>query len=120
MSERGKIDPEERAELESRAEVDPAGGAIRGDVPSDDQANSWESAKIGLRDEPPGGSGAQESRHGDVLAVTPEGLTGLEQGEVMRTAAGLTAVKVAMKYALAELGVVDGARMLAKLNQPDG
>src|SRR5688500_12744250 len=107
MSERGKIDPEERAELDSRAETDPVGGAIRGDVPNDEQANSWESAKIDLREEAPRAGEGEDSRHGDVLAVTPEGLTGLERGEVMRTAAGLTAVKVAMKYALGELGAVD-------------
>ena len=119
MNERGKIDPQERAELEARAESDPVGGAIRGDVPSDEQANSWESAKIDLQEEAPA-EGAAGAFHGEVSALTPETLTGLETGPVMKTAAGLGAVRVAMRHALDELGVVDAARVLARLNHPDG
>jgi molybdopterin-dependent oxidoreductase alpha subunit len=56
----------------------------------------------------------------DVSAHTPETLTGLELGDVQTTAAGLTAVRVAVQYAVDEMGVKDGMRMLARLNQAGG
>jgi molybdopterin-dependent oxidoreductase alpha subunit len=131
MTEHSNIDPAEREELEARASVEPEQGAIRGDVPNDEQANAWESAKIDLASEggirrelaraghPPAGA-ADEAFHGDVRAATPEELTGLRIGEVKKTAAGVTAVRVAMEYVLDEMGAVDGARMLQKLNQAGG
>ena len=131
MSERGNIHPQERDELESRAEVDPEGGALRGDTRNKPQANAWESAKIDLAAEEELERGemregrrpatdADEAWHGDVTAQTPEELTGLRTGEVMETAAGLKAVRVAVQYVRDEMGTLDGARMLAKLNQEGG
>ncbi|MDP9349004.1 MAG: FdhF/YdeP family oxidoreductase [Gemmatimonadota bacterium] len=65
-------------------------------------------------------TGADEAWHGEVIARTPEEFTGLQTGEVKKTAAGIKAVQVAMKYVVNEMGVVDGARLLAKLNQEGG
>ncbi|MDP9347899.1 MAG: hypothetical protein M3P24_01935, partial [Gemmatimonadota bacterium] len=87
MSERSNIDPEEREQLDSRAEVDPQGGAIRGDVQDKPQANSWESAKIDLAEERDvrleqmragkrPATAADEAWHGEVIARTPEEFTG--------------------------------------------
>ncbi|MBW3627921.1 MAG: FdhF/YdeP family oxidoreductase [Gemmatimonadetes bacterium] len=86
---------------------------------------------MGLRDEEqigreletrgePRSTRGDEADHGDVLAVTPEGFTALRTGEVKKTAAGLKAVQVAMRYAVKELGIVDGLKMISRLNQPDG
>ena len=131
MTEHSNIDPAERKELEERASVEPEQGAIRGDVADGEQANAWESAKIGLATEhgvraemaragEPPATAADEAFHGRVRAQPPEELTGLRTGEVQKTAAGINAVRVAMKYTLAEMGAADGARMLQKLNQEGG
>ncbi|HEY0036990.1 MAG TPA: FdhF/YdeP family oxidoreductase, partial [Longimicrobium sp.] len=131
MTDHSNIDPEERKELEARGSVEPEQGSIRGDVADGRQANAWESAKIDLasehrimremadRGERPA-TAADEAFHGDVIAATPEGFTGLRAGRVQKTAAGVTAVRVAMEYVLDEMGAVDGARMLQKLNQEGG
>jgi molybdopterin-dependent oxidoreductase alpha subunit len=129
--ERANIDPEEERELSARADRDPEGGAIRGDRADDEQADSWEAAKIDLRDEEDAARDLEsrgkrrsgkgdEAYRGDVLAQPPQDLTGLELGEIKKTAAGLTAVRVTMQYALEEMGPVDGFKLLSKLNQPDG
>ena len=131
MTEHSNIDPAERKELEERASVEPEQGAIRGDVTDKPQANSWESAKIDLasehgirremeRDGEPPATRADEASHGAVLAAPPEAFTGLRRGEVQKTAAGVTAIRVAMEYVYDEMGAVDGARMLQKLNQEGG
>ena len=131
MTEHSNIDPAERKELEERASVEPEQGAIRGDVASGEQANAWESAKIGLASEEgvrremaragePPATAADEAFHGRVSAQPPEAHTGLRTGEVQKTAAGINAVGVAMRYVLDEMGAVDGARMLQKLNQEGG
>lgn len=131
MPERSNIDPEERRNLESRAEVDPQHGAIRGDRANREQASSWEAAKIDLSTEETiareqerlgerPASAADEAYHGDVTAQTPEEFTGLRTGEIKKTAAGLKAVQVAMKYVVDEMGALDGARMLQALNQAGG
>jgi molybdopterin-dependent oxidoreductase alpha subunit len=132
MTEHSNIDPTERAELEARGSVEPEQGAIRGDLAAGKpQPDAWEAAKIGLASEPgirqelhdagePPATAADEAFHGRVAAQTPEEHTGLHLGEVKRTAAGVTAVRVAMEYVLDEMGAVDGARMLQKLNQEGG
>ena len=131
MTERSNIDPEERAELEARASVQPEQGAIRGDRRDKPQPDAWEAAKIDLSDEArmraetaaAGGSPAgpaDESRHGEVAAQPPADFTGLRTGRVQQTAAGLTAIRVAMEYTVDEMGVADGARMLHGLNQAGG
>jgi molybdopterin-dependent oxidoreductase alpha subunit len=131
MTEHGNIDPEERRELHQRASVEPEQGAIRGDDPGKPQPDAWEAAKIDLSSEerirgemaregaPPAGP-ADEARHGDVAAQTPEAFTGLRTGRVKQTAAGLTAIRVAMRHTVDEMGVADGARMLHGLNQEGG
>jgi molybdopterin-dependent oxidoreductase alpha subunit len=128
----GNIDPEERKELQGRAEQDSGGGAIRGDRANQEQASSWEAAKLDLQDEDdatraqeragePGAGAVDESAHGVVSGRPPEELTGrFRLGEVQTTAAGVSAIRVAMRHALDEMGVVDGIRMLSRLNQPDG
>ncbi|HEY0155371.1 MAG TPA: FdhF/YdeP family oxidoreductase [Longimicrobium sp.] len=131
MTEHSNIDPAERKELEERASVEPEQGAIRGDVPNGEQANAWESAKIGLASEggvrremaragEPPATAADEAFHGRVHAQPPAEHTGLRLGEVQKTAAGINAVRVAMKYTLNEMGAADGARLLQKLNQEGG
>jgi len=131
MSEHSKIDPEERDALESRSEVDPEGGAVRGDTRAADQANAWESAKIDVageddidRQQRQEGerlaTQADEAWHGEVVAQTPENFTGLRTGEVERTAAGIKAITVALNYARDEMGVLDGTRMIRALNQAGG
>jgi len=131
MTEHGNIDPAERKELEERASVEPEQGAIRGDVADGEQANAWESAKIGLASESgvrremaragePPATAADEAFHGRVHAQPPAEHTGLRLGDVQKTAAGINAVRVAMKYTLGEMGAADGARMLQKLNQEGG
>ncbi len=131
MTEHSNIDPAERKELEERASVEPEQGAIRGDVADGEQANAWESAKIGLASErgvrhemaragETPATAADEAFHGRVSAQPPVAHTGLRTGEVQKTAAGLNAVGVAMRYVLDEMGAVDGARMLQKLNQEGG
>jgi molybdopterin-dependent oxidoreductase alpha subunit len=126
MSENGSIDPEERAALERRATREPEQGAIRGDRPDKPQPDGWEAAKIdvadeaGLRAAQVRAGPADEARHGAVDAQTPEAFTGLRTGRIRKTAAGLPAIGVAMEHALGEMGPVDGARMLLKLNQPGG
>jgi molybdopterin-dependent oxidoreductase alpha subunit len=131
MSERGNIDPDERRDLEARGSVEPEQGAIRGDDREKPHPDAWEAAKIDLATEAlvrreqlaagrPVATAADEAFHGDVLAHTPEDLTGLRRGAIKRTAAGLTAVRVAMQYAVDEMGVKDGMHMLARLNQPGG
>src|SRR5690606_11299549 len=118
MTERSDIDPAEREELERRASVHPEEGAIRGDVPEKPQPDAWEAAKIDLaaddelrrererRGDPPA-TAADEAFHGAVAAHTPEEFTGLRTARVKRTAAGLPAVRVALGYALDEMGAVD-------------
>lgn len=131
MSESGKIDPQERKQMEARSTVEPEQGAIRGDDRSRPEPSSWASAKIdlatehGIRQEQAdeGKSTAtadDEAFHGDVIAHPPEVLSGLKRKRVMKTAAGLEAVKVAMQYAIDEMGPVDATRMLVKLNQVGG
>src|SRR5690606_30680791 len=68
----------------------------------------------------PTASAADEADHGEILARPPEDFTGLSLGEIRKTAAGLGAVRVALGYAIDEMGAADGMRMLLKLNQPDG
>jgi molybdopterin-dependent oxidoreductase alpha subunit len=134
MSERDagtNIDPAERAELEARASVKPAEGAIRGDDRGKPQPDAWEAAKIdvaterAVRDELrdaglPTATAADEATHGDVLAHPPEALGTLRRGPVQKAAGGVTAVRVAMGHAVDEMGVRDGARLLLALNQPGG
>jgi molybdopterin-dependent oxidoreductase alpha subunit len=131
MSERSNIDPEERKELDSRTRGDPEQGALRGDLPDNPQPNAWESAKTDLASEQDvqreqmregkrPATEADEAWHGEVIAQAPEEFTGLRTGEVKKTAAGLPAVRVAMRYVRDEMGVVDGTRMLRMLNQEGG
>ena len=131
MSESGKIDPQERKQMEARSTVEPEQGAIRGDDRSRPEPSSWASAKIDLATEhgirreqedkgKSAATAADEAFHGDVIAHPPEVLSGLKRKRVMKTAAGLEAVKVAMQYAIDEMGPVDATRMLVKLNQVGG
>ena len=131
MSEPGKIDPQERAHLQAHNTVEPTHGAIRGDDRSRPQANSWEAAKIDLateddmrNEERANGrapaTAADEAFHGDVIAHPPETFERFKRKEIMKTAAGLEAVKVALQYTVDEMGAVDGTRMLLKLNQVGG
>ncbi|HEY0777561.1 MAG TPA: FdhF/YdeP family oxidoreductase [Gemmatirosa sp.] len=131
MSENGKIDPQEREHLEARNTVEPTNGAIRGDDRSQPQPNSWEAAKVDLASEEdmreelvragrPTASAADEAFHGNVVVHPPEVFEGLKRKEIMKTAAGLEAVKVALQYAVDEMGAVDATRMLVKLNQVGG
>jgi molybdopterin-dependent oxidoreductase alpha subunit len=131
MTEHGNMDPEERRELHERATVEPEQGAIRGDDPDKPQPDAWEAAKIDLSSEEriraemagegePPATPADESRHGSVAAQPPEELTGLRTGRIKQTAAGLTAIRVAMEHTVDEMGALDGARMLHALNQADG
>jgi molybdopterin-dependent oxidoreductase alpha subunit len=55
-----------------------------------------------------------------VNAHTPEAITGLERGQIPTAAGGLTAATVAIRHAMREMGVRDGVRMLASLNQTGG
>ena len=131
MSDNREIDPREEAELDKRTHRDPEHGARYGDVSGNEQPNSWESAKIDLsneeqvrREQARAGehvaTAADEAYHGSVIAQTPEGFTGLNTGEIKKTAAGLKAVQVAMEHVVDEMGPVDGARMLHALNQAGG
>lgn len=131
MTERSNIDPEELDDLEARASVEPTEGAIRGDVPNRAQPNSWEAAKIDLATGPSlkaelaaegeaPATALDEADHGDVISYPPETFEKLEVTTPLKTAAGLEAVRVAAQYTLEEMGVVDGVRMLARLNQPGG
>ena len=130
-SAHGNIDPQERAHLESRTSVEPEHGSIRGDDRGRPQPNSWEAAKIdlatenGMRAEQESNGKAtatadDEAFHGDVIAHPPETFERLQRKRVMKTAAGLEAVKVALQYAVDEMGAVDATRMLVKLNQVGG
>jgi molybdopterin-dependent oxidoreductase alpha subunit len=131
MTERSNIDPTERADLESRGSVEPEQGAIRGDDRGKPHPDAWEAAKIDLATEgdvrrelrdagEPAASAADEAFHGHVVAHPPEALGALKRGPIAKSAAGLPAVAVAVRYAVDEMGVRDGARMLRALNQPDG
>ncbi|HEX3159358.1 MAG TPA: FdhF/YdeP family oxidoreductase [Gemmatimonadaceae bacterium] len=131
MAHDGNIDPAERRELEARGSVEPRSGAIRGDDGDKPHPDSWEAAKIDLASEQrirreqaeagePGATADDEAFHGDVNPLTPAELTGLERREIQTTAAGLTAVREAMRYAVDEMGVKDGLHMLSKLNQTSG
>ncbi|MDQ6634058.1 MAG: FdhF/YdeP family oxidoreductase [Gemmatimonadota bacterium] len=118
----------------ARGVPDPQHGAVYGEH-SAEQMNSWETAKIDLSSEAriegeqlarKGEAPAthqDEADHGaDVLAVSPEEL-GTEPaviGKRARFAAGVPAVVQSLKYAVANMGAVKGARMLLQLNQTDG
>jgi molybdopterin-dependent oxidoreductase alpha subunit len=141
MSETGRADPgttgpggdgsDERARLEARSTVEPETGAIRGDDRARAQPSSWEAAKLdvatehGVRAElaaegKPAATAADEASHGDVVAHPPETPEQLRLTGVRKTAAGLEAVKVAVRHAVDEMGAVDATRMLLKLNQVGG
>jgi molybdopterin-dependent oxidoreductase alpha subunit len=132
MSEQGNIHPQEREDLASRdPSVEPEKGAVRGDDRAKPQPDAWEAAKIDLaseedirqelveRGERPA-TPSDEADHGNVLAEPPEEFTGLRVGRVKRTAAGIKAIQVSMKYAMEELGPIDATRVLLGLNQVGG
>ncbi|MDB4899612.1 MAG: oxidoreductase alpha (molybdopterin) subunit [Gemmatimonadetes bacterium] len=117
-----------------RGDRDEEHGAIYGEH-SEQQANSWETAKVDLSSEgrierevtaEKGEAPAthhDEAQHGvGVLAVSPEEFTGEEigVGRPSKYAAGIPAVIQSVKYAYANMGAVKGARLLLKLNQTDG
>ena len=122
------------ADHRARGTPDPQHGAIYGEH-STEQANAWETAKIDLsseariereqlavKGEAPA-SRQDEARHGtNVLAVPPEEFAAGTHtiGKPSKFAAGIPAVVQSLKYAAANLGVVNGARMLLQLNQTDG
>jgi molybdopterin-dependent oxidoreductase alpha subunit len=118
----------------ARGDADPRHGAVYGEH-SAEQMNSWETAKLDLsseqriEDEQRADKGEapatsrDEAHHGaDVLAVAPEQLSDqpLVLGKRAKFAAGVPAVVQTMKYALANMGVVKGTRMLLQLNQTNG
>jgi molybdopterin-dependent oxidoreductase alpha subunit len=140
MSEKGDTDApqtnerERTAEPEARGNMDVKHGAIHG-AHSPEQMNAWEIAKVDLHSEAriEGEMSAEkgeapatvsdEAKHGDdVLAVGPEERTdeGVVIGKRALFAAGMRAVVESAKYAIANLGVVKGARLLKQLNQTDG
>jgi hypothetical protein len=101
MTEHSNIDPAERKELEERASVEPEQGAIRGDVASGEQANAWESAKIGLASEQgvrremaragePPATAADEAFHGRVSAQPPRRTRGCARARCRRRPRGST------------------------------
>ncbi|GAC1650374.1 MAG: FdhF/YdeP family oxidoreductase [Gemmatimonadaceae bacterium] len=121
-------------DVHARGTTDPKHGAIFGEH-SAEQMNSWESAKIDLSSEnrivaeqltKKGAAPAtttDEARHGgDFRGVPPEEFAVGEAsfGPPAKFAAGVPAVVQSMKYAVANLGVVKGARLLLQLNQSDG
>ncbi|MDB4882179.1 MAG: oxidoreductase alpha (molybdopterin) subunit [Gemmatimonadetes bacterium] len=124
---------EHAANHEARGKKDETLGAIHA-AHSSEQMNSWEIAKIDLqseqhiehemrveRGEPPA-SPADEARHGEpVLAAAPQE-TGndLVVGHRSKYAAGLPAILESAAFALRNMGVVKGARLLKQLNQTDG
>ena len=139
MSDERANDPPSRGEKEfisspeARGDHDEVHGAIYGEH-SEEQANSWESAKIDLQTE---GSierkmmteeGKTPATHHDeahhrstVLAVPPEEPEGdLRIGKRAKYAAGIPAVVQSMKFTYENMGAVKGARMLLALNQTDG
>ncbi len=127
----GHVDAKEGEQLHRRASVEPSHGAVRGDDRRSPEPNSWESAKIDLaseddirrelvREGKPTASAADEAYHGDVVAQPPAVLDKLHRKAPMKTAAGLEAVKVALQYAVDEMGPVDATKMLVKLNQVGG
>ena len=130
----GADEQELAADHRARGTPDPQHGAIYGEH-STEQANAWETAKIDLsseariereqlavKGEAPA-SRQDEARHGaNVLAVPPEEFAAGTPtiGKPSKFAAGIPAVVQSLKYAAANLGVVNGARMLLQLNQTDG
>jgi molybdopterin-dependent oxidoreductase alpha subunit len=118
----------------ARGDVQPQHGAIYGER-STEQMNSWETSKIDLSSEQrierdhaaetgeAPATAADEARHGaTVLAVAPPTLDPDRKitGKRSKYAAGIPAVVESMKFALNNMGVAKGARMLLTLNQTDG
>ena len=137
MPDSGHHDPAERRQSapdptsdQTQPTLDADGGAIRGDTRPTSQPDAWEAAKMDVADEQGlwrqaaeagiDATADDESNHGDVLAAPPAALTGLDLRPVMQTAAGLNAVRVAVQHTVDEMGVADGLRMLARLNQVGG
>jgi hypothetical protein len=127
----GHIDPREHGPLAARDVVEPVEGAVRGDDRSRPQPSSWQAAKIDLATESgvrqeldaqgrAGATAADEAWHGAVVPHPPETFGVLDQKPAMHRAGGVEAVRVALGYTRREMGVVDGARMLFRLNQVDG
>jgi molybdopterin-dependent oxidoreductase alpha subunit len=119
---------------EARGDRDDEHGAVYGEH-SQQQANSWETAKVDLSSEgrieremmaDKGEAPAtrhDEAHHGTgVLAVSPEEFTGeqIGVGNKSKYAAGIPAVVESMKFAYTNMGLVKGARLLLTLNQTDG
>ena len=138
MSDQRANDPPSPSEKEfvsnpdARGNRDDQHGAIYAEH-SEQQANSWETAKVDLHSEAKiegkmaaageaPASHHDEAHHGAaVLAVPPEEPEGaLTIGSRSKYAAGIPAVIQSMKYAYQNLGAVKGARMLLALNQTDG
>ena len=64
------------------------------------------------------GSAPRNTRQ--VMLIPPARHTGLRRGKRKEAAAGLTAVAVALGHVREEMGVLDGLKLLQKLNQQDG
>ncbi|MBV9111056.1 MAG: FdhF/YdeP family oxidoreductase, partial [Gemmatimonadetes bacterium] len=132
MSESSNIHPQEREDLAKRdPSVEPEKGAVRGDDRSKPQPDAWEAAKIDLASEEDfreeliaegerPASASDEADHGNIIPGPPEELTALRVDRVKRTAAGIKAIQVSMKYAMEELGPIDATRVLLGLNQVGG
>jgi molybdopterin-dependent oxidoreductase alpha subunit len=97
-------------------------GAIYGSTSGDVQADPWQAEKTDLlnKKDPPHPESLRGGAGGRVHAQPPEEFTGLEVTEVEKTAAGLPAVRESFRYAIEEMGPVDGLQMLRKINQTDG
>jgi molybdopterin-dependent oxidoreductase alpha subunit len=118
----------------ARGASDPQHGAVYGEH-SAEQMNSWETAKLDLSSEQrieteevgrQGEAAAtreDEADHGvGVMAVPPDAVDPHRSatGRRAKFAAGVPAVVQSMKYTVANMGVVKGARLLRQLNQTDG
>jgi molybdopterin-dependent oxidoreductase alpha subunit len=129
-----KQDQEHAANPEARGTKDKTHGAIHGQH-SSEQMNAWEIAKVDLASEPRieremlaekgerPASPADEAQHGEhVLAVGPADLTSERNvvGKRPAFAAGLPAVIESAKFALTNMGLAKGVRLLKQLNQADG